>query len=183
MMLKRGIKILFQLYNGLLLRRINNTHLGKHNMIATRYIYNSKICNYNYIGPGVIINQTSIGNLCSIAAYTQIGGMEHSIHTMSTSTVLNQAGKSGEVTIKDDVWIGAACYIKAGVTIERGAVVGAGSVVLHDIPPYAIVVGTPAKVLRFRFDHETRTILREIDYTQDIYTLKKLNDDFNSRRR
>ena len=182
MMLKRGIKFLFKLYNSLLLKFMNNTHLGAHNQISSRYIYNSKIGEHNYIGPGVIINRTIMGNFCSIAAYTQIGGMDHSIHSMSTSTVLNHPIRSGDVTLEDDVWVGAACYIKAGVTLGRGAVVGAGSVVLKDVPPYAIVAGTPARVLRFRFDDKIIKMLGEIDFTQDIDILKKLNDDFNSRR-
>lgn len=54
------------------------------------------------------------------------------------------------VTIEDDVWIGARAVILKGVVIGRGAVVGAGSVVTKTVPPYAMVAGVPAKVLRFR---------------------------------
>jgi maltose O-acetyltransferase len=58
------------------------------------------------------------------------------------------------VTIEDDVWIGARAIILKGVVIGRGAVVGAGSVVTKSVPPYAMVAGVPAKVLRFRGDVE-----------------------------
>ncbi len=57
-----------------------------------------------------------------------------------------------DVVIEDDVWIGARAVILRGVTVGRGAIVGAGSIVTKSVPPYAIVVGSPAKVLRFRWD-------------------------------
>jgi len=58
--------------------------------------------------------------------------------------------------IGHDVWIGARVFVKKGVTIGNGAVIGAGSVVTRDVPPYAIAVGSPARVLRYRFDEATR---------------------------
>jgi acetyltransferase-like isoleucine patch superfamily enzyme len=59
------------------------------------------------------------------------------------------------VIIEDDVWIGARAIVLRGVTIGRGAIVGAGSLVTKNIPPYAIAVGSPAKTIKFRWDVET----------------------------
>ena len=58
------------------------------------------------------------------------------------------------VVIEDDVWIGTRAIVLGGVTIGRGAVIGAGAVVTKSIPPYAIAAGSPARVLRYRFSKE-----------------------------
>ena len=59
------------------------------------------------------------------------------------------------VCIGNDVWIGSHVLIKGGVRIGDGACIGAGAVVVKDIPPYAIVGGVPAKILKYRFDTDT----------------------------
>lgn len=59
------------------------------------------------------------------------------------------------VVIDDDVWVGTRAVITHGVTVGRGAVVGAGAVVTRNVPPYAVVAGVPARVIRFRWDVET----------------------------
>ena len=61
----------------------------------------------------------------------------------------------GNVIIGNDVWIGMNVFILSGVTIGDGAVVGAGALVSKDVPPYAIVGGNPAKIIRYRFDPQT----------------------------
>jgi acetyltransferase-like isoleucine patch superfamily enzyme len=60
----------------------------------------------------------------------------------------------GDITIGNDVWIGAKSTIMSGVKIGHGTVIGSGSVVAKDVPPYAIVVGNPAKVIKYRFDEQ-----------------------------
>ncbi len=60
----------------------------------------------------------------------------------------------GGVVIGNDVWLGHQTLVLSGVTIGDGAIIGAGSVVRHDIPPYAIVAGNPARVAGFRFPPE-----------------------------
>jgi len=61
-----------------------------------------------------------------------------------------QGRESRKVTIEDDVWVGHGAAILKGVTIGTGAVVGAGAVVTKDVPPYAVVGGVPARILRYR---------------------------------
>ena len=61
----------------------------------------------------------------------------------------------GDIVIGNDVWIGYEAVVMAGVRIGDGAVIGAGAVVTKDIPPYAIAVGIPARVIKYRFDEET----------------------------
>lgn len=59
------------------------------------------------------------------------------------------------IIIQDDVWVGARAVILRGITLGRGAIVGAGSVVTKSVPPYAIVGGNPAKTIKFRWDIDT----------------------------
>ena len=78
-------------------------------------------------------------------------------------------------TIGHDVWIGANVSIKAGVTVGNGAVIGMGSVVTKDVPPYAIVAGVPAKVIRYRFDDDTIARLQAARWweREDLLTCDK----------
>jgi acetyltransferase-like isoleucine patch superfamily enzyme len=107
--------------------------------------------------------------------------MEHDFTKLSTSTFLNPGKKSNKVQIADDVWIGAAVYLKNGVKIGKGAVIGAGSIVLEDIPPYAIAVGSPAKIIKYRFDKVKRDVHFKVDFKSNIKTLNSINENFNSR--
>lgn len=103
-----------------------------------------------------------IGDRCSIASGVQflLGG-EHKYTCVTTypykALDLNmgdEAVSKGAIEIKDDVWIGYNSLILSGVTLGQGAVIAAGSVVVKDVPPYAIVGGNPAKIIKYRFDSE-----------------------------
>lgn len=125
---------------------------------------------------GGAINNVRIGRYCSLANGVVIGPHEHPTDWLTTSrtayypqvngwdelmagenTARIRARKrpfasSCPVTILGpDVWIGQGAFIKAGVAIGTGAIIGARATVLRDVPPYAIVVGTPGRVLRLRF--------------------------------
>jgi acetyltransferase-like isoleucine patch superfamily enzyme len=76
----------------------------------------------------------------------------------------------GDIVVENDVWIGAKSTIMSGVKIHNGSVVGANSVVTKDIPPYAIAVGNPAKIVKYRFEERQIDALLKIkwwDWTED----------------
>lgn len=117
------------------------------------YLTHSSIGDYSYLGMYSYFNHVKMGRYCSISGYVTIGAMEHDYNDYSSSTHLSDGGYNDRTTfISDDVWIGAQCVIRQGITIGKGAVVGANSFVNKDVPPYAIVFGTPAKVYKYRFD-------------------------------
>ncbi len=109
----------------------------------------------------------TIGNFCSISEDVKIllGG-EHSLDSVTTypfnifrstwgNDLKGTTKSKGDISIGNDVWLGHSCMILSGVTIGNGAVVAAGSVVVKDVPSFAIVGGNPASVIRFRFDAKT----------------------------
>lgn len=132
--------------------------------------------------------QTKIGSFCSIAANVVIGAASHPVDWLSThpiqyngifrdhfSTELNHNTGNQNTIIGNDVWIGANVCIKEGVTIGDGAVIGAGAVVTKDVPPYAIMIGSPARILRYRFDESTiQRLLESKWWERDISELKKI---------
>ena len=134
-----------------------------------------------YVGIGTSISdkRTRIGKFCSIARNVMIGTTSHPTNFLSTSPVsymdmhditdgiVIPKDKQAEYTysrpvvIGNDVWIGMNVVVMDGVTIGDGAVIGAGAIVTHDVPPYAVALGIPARVVKYRFDEETiRRLLR-----------------------
>lgn len=105
-----------------------------------------------------------IGSFCSIAAEVVfLCSGNHPTDCATTSYIHNnmmggpikRSGKSRGIKIGNDVWIGRRALVLPGVTIGHGGVVGAQATVTKDVPPYAIVGGNPAKIIRYRFSEET----------------------------
>lgn len=90
-----------------------------------------------------------IGNDVRIGAHCMIVGGNHRFDDPS-KPIRTQGIEAAPITIEDDVWIGGNVNIIAGVTIGHGSVIGAGSVVTHDIPPMSVAVGSPARVIKTR---------------------------------
>lgn len=154
--------------------------LGRHVLVdADVWIYESQIGNYSYIADGARVTQAAMGRFCSIGPRAYVGLPQHpSDGFISSHPVFYQhipwrgfdyADRDyfeGFIStqIGNDVWIGANAMIKGGVKIGDGAIIGAGSVVTKDVPPYAIWVGVPAKLLRYRFDSETIEFLLDLQW-------------------
>lgn len=131
-------------------------------------IVHSEIGRFSCLGYQCELVNCKVGGFCSIASNVYIGGAEHPIQWASTSSVFQKVAHSGpdkrfaelplpqskETFIGNDVWIGHRAIVKAGCRIGDGAVVGAGAVVTKDVPPYAIVAGVPAKVIKMRFSED-----------------------------
>lgn len=154
------------------------------------HLRSCKIGKYVYIGSHCVLNHVTIGNYTCIASTAAIGGMEHSYWYPSISPVLsNECVFGHETIIGNDVWIGAHVCVKQGVSIGDGAVIGAGSVVTHDIPPYTIAYGIPAKVIKRRFeDEEKEQVIKESKFWEKRpdearkIIMQIVNNDFNKRQ-
>lgn len=132
---------------------------------------------YSYMGNNCVVVNTRIGSFCSIASNCSIGGGSHPTDKFSTSPIFysgknifrknfSQIKYNAEKTVEigNDVWIGEKVFIKDGITIGNGAVIGALSIVTHNVPPYAIVGGVPAKIIRYRFDQDTINTLEKLQW-------------------
>ncbi len=115
-----------------------------------------------------------IGHFCSIGAGVEfmLGG-NHPTQGFSTFPFKvkyfghhREAVSRGPIVVGDDVWIGNRAMILSGVTIGQGAVIGAGSIVSRDVPPYAVVVGNPARIIRHRFPPHVVAELMKLDYSR-----------------
>lgn len=131
---------------------------------------------FSYLGNDSEIKNTDIGRFCSIARNVAIGAPEHPLDWVSSHPIQYDGlrwfdnietwsefsdasevfrGNRKRTRIGNDVWIGRNAVIRQGVTVGTGAVIGANAFVNRDVPPYAIVGGVPAKVIKHRFDQLT----------------------------
>ena len=156
---------------------------------------------YHY--PYVNNDRLIIGKYCSIACGAKFlfNGANHTLGSLSTypfpvladewdlqTLVTNAWDNKGDIVIGNDVWIGFEAVIMAGVTIGDGAIIASRAVVTKDVPPYSIVGGTPAKLIRKRFtdeqidkllrlkwwDWDEEKIRKNIDKIMDVNELSDL---------
>jgi phosphonate metabolism protein (transferase hexapeptide repeat family) len=147
---------------------VTASRLGIYTEVAARTKLNEVVLDdYSYIMNDSEAAYTTFGKFCSIAPMTRIHPVNHpmvratqSHFTYRSSWYFDDADddaslfawrRAHAVTIGHDVWIGHGAIVLPGRTIGTGAVVGAGAVVTKDVPPYAIVAGNPARVVRSRF--------------------------------
>lgn len=144
-----------------------NTELGEECMIGSfsKMAY-SKMGIMSYIGDYTVVINSNIGKFTSISWGVTIGPEEHDFNRVTNHSFLYSTKSfqlvdekkyspfHKECTIGNDVWIGCNSTILRGVRIGDGAVIGANSLVNKDVPPYAIVVGSPARIIKYRFSKE-----------------------------
>ena len=176
--LKKILKILKLTFNLYILKKKNklicdslisskakygrNIRIGKNVIVSD----DTSIGDYTYINKNTTVENCQIGKYCSISEGVKINPVNHNFKLKTTHPILGDNGhyglKNKKVIIGNDVWISLNVIILQGVTIGNGAVIGAGAVVTHDIPPYSIAVGVPAKVVKYRFDKQTINELEQI---------------------
>ncbi len=140
------------------------------------FLNDSSIGRLTYTGVGTSVHAADIGRFCSIAAGVEIGGADHDYLAATTYTparfsfarngVYRSSASSADdrCSIGHDVWIGSHATVLGKAHVGNGAVIGAGAVVTKDVPPYAIVIGAPARVVKYRFDEGTIAKLLEIEW-------------------
>lgn len=143
---------------------------GKNKIGAHNYLNNVQIGLFSNMGDSNQLAHTKIGRFCSIGSNVRLICSDHPLGTVSTHHIFYNSSEHKEsfnkeyqfedrivrndglsLVIGNDVWIGDQVIIKGGICIGDGAVVGMGAVVTKDVPPFAIVAGNPANIIRYRF--------------------------------
>lgn len=157
------------------LASVKNSKIARTSKVgAGSNVANTTMDRYSFCGYDCDINNAVIGSFCSIASNVRIGGAMHPVDWVSMSPVFYSGRDSVKkkfssfdrpadktTHIGSDVWIGDGAFIKQGVNVGVGVVIGMGSVVTKDVPPYAIVAGNPAHVIRKRFSDDIISRLLE----------------------
>lgn len=180
-------------YDWIKAKSLNNEIGGLVKLKPPYNISNSKIGKGTYIAPNARVSMTTIGKFCSLGPNLICGWGIHPTDGISTHpyfySTLNQNGATLAtkdlveermlITIGNDVFIGANVTILDGVTIGNGAIIGAGAVVSKDIPDYAIAVGVPIQLQKYRFSNAQQEKLNKICWWNfDDIKLKKVNEYF-----
>lgn len=157
---------------------VRDSRLGAYTEVGARTtLAEVDMGDYSYVVQDSQVIYATIGRFCSIASHTRINPGNHPLERVALSHVTYRASayglgpdeagffdwrRSHRVTLGHDVWIGHGVIVLPGVSIGTGAAIGAGAVVTKDVPPFAVAVGNPARVIRFRFPEEVRAALLRI---------------------
>ncbi len=171
-----------------------NSKLGENTRVYPPFfLHDVEIGDYSYVAKNCIISSCKIGKFSSIGPNFCCGLGIHPTNGISTSPMFYSTKKQNGFTlckedkvsevamtyIGNDVFIGANVTVLDGVTIGDGAVIGAGAVVVKDIPPYAIAVGVPAVVKKYRFENETiQKLIRRQWWDDDVDRLIAVERNF-----
>lgn len=160
---------------------VKNSVLGKYTEVgAGCHVHNSELGDYSYCAENSQIAFAKIGKFANIAAHVRIYASRHpmqlaSLHhfTYRSAWYFDDAEDNKDffdwraslgITIGHDTWIGHGAVIMPGVTIGNGSIIGSNAVVTHDVPPYSIAVGVPAKVIKSRFDPKTAERMEKLSW-------------------
>lgn len=158
--------------------RVRDSALGRFTEVGERTrLAEVTMGDYSYVVNDSDIAIARIGRFCSIASHVRINPGNHPLDRAALSHFTYRASAYGlggddpavfamrrarPVTFGHDVWVGHGAIILAGVTVGDGAAIGAGAVVTKDVPPFAVVAGNPARLLRFRCGEATRAAMARI---------------------
>jgi acetyltransferase-like isoleucine patch superfamily enzyme len=173
--------------------KINDSQLSTCVTVGSRTkLRRVSVGRYSYIANQTHLNNVEIGSFCSISQRVMNHLGNHPTRTFvsthpafyalnsPTPTFADKETFSdyGEkVTIGHDVWIGSEVLLMDGIKIGNGAIVAARSVVTHDVPPYAIIGGIPARLIRYRFDEKTIQRLEDFQWWNKGLDWMKSNVD------
>lgn len=165
---------------------VRDSRLGAYTEVGARTtLAEVEMGDYSYVVHDAQIIYATIGRFCSIASHTRINPGNHPLERVALNHFTYRASayglgpdeagffdwrRSHRVTLGHDVWLGHGVIVLPGVSIGTGAAIGAGAVVTKDVPPFAVMVGNPARLLRFRFAEPVREALLRIawwDWSRD----------------
>lgn len=171
---------------------LKNVQFGDYNEVGMyNFFENVELGDYSYTSQFCFVQNTVIGKFSNIAAMVRIGPTDHpyerpSLHHFTyrqkmygfseedDGEFFNQRANH-KTYVGHDTWIGHGAIIQPDVTIGDGAIIGSGAIVTKDIPPYAIAVGIPAKVIKYRFPPDVITALQRIKWWNWSYEKIKEN--------
>lgn len=161
----------------------SNSTLGENAYaVAPYYLHNVQLGDYSYFAKNAQVANTTIGKFCSIGPNFCCSLGIHPTNGISTHPKFYRGDieEFKPVTIGNDVFIGANVTVLDGVTIGDGAVIGAGAVVSKDIPPYAIAVGCPIEIKRYRLTEKQIAAMERIQWWNwEDEKLKDIRSMFN----